>query len=212
MPRKACFSRLWSTIVLLALSLLLGVAHAAQRELKEVRVAYPPSMASVTLMTGIKQKFFEEQGLTLTLLVIASDLALKSQVVGEIDYTLFGGGTGMVAAAQGLPIRIVHLPHKFADLTLVARNGNRIMETSIKNPAVGAAMARAYHNWCHDYANADPARLKFTATLPAGDSRNIKQSLSCAAKKLLSAVFPVRFTVPRALCLVLADWTPTKMS
>jgi hypothetical protein len=59
-------------------------------------------MASVTLMSGIKQKFFEEQGLTLTLLVIASDLALKSQVAGEIDYTLFGGGSGMVAAAQGL--------------------------------------------------------------------------------------------------------------
>jgi NitT/TauT family transport system substrate-binding protein len=106
---------------LLAISMLIGVAHAAQRELKEVRVAYPPSMASVTLMTGIKQKFFEEQGLTPTLLVIASDLAMKSQVVGEIDYTLFGGGTGMVAAAQGLPIRVVHLPHKFADLTLVGR-------------------------------------------------------------------------------------------
>ena len=119
--RKACFSRSWSTIALLAMSMLFGVAHAAQRELKEVRVAYPPSMASVTLMTGIKQKFFEEQGLNLTLLVIASDLALKSQVAGEIDYTLFGGGTGMVAAAQGLPIRIVHLPHKFADLTLVGR-------------------------------------------------------------------------------------------
>lgn len=121
MPQKTCFSRLWSTIALLAISMLIGVAHAAQRELKEVRVAYPPSMASVTLMTGIKQKFFEEQGLTPTLLVIASDLAMKSQVVGEIDYTLFGGGTGMVAAAQGLPIRVVHLPHKFADLTLVGR-------------------------------------------------------------------------------------------
>jgi NitT/TauT family transport system substrate-binding protein len=46
---------------------------------------------------------------------------LKSQVVGEIDYTLFGGGSGMLAAAQGLPIKNVHLPHKFADLTLVAR-------------------------------------------------------------------------------------------
>jgi ABC-type nitrate/sulfonate/bicarbonate transport system substrate-binding protein len=34
---------------------------------------------------------------------------------------MFGGGSGMVAAAQGLPIRIVHLPHKFADLTLVGR-------------------------------------------------------------------------------------------
>ena len=121
MSRKTCFSRSCSTIALLAISMLVGVAHAAQRELKEVRVAYPPSMASVTLMTGIKQKFFEEQGLNLTLLVIASDLALKSQVAGEIDYTLFGGGTGMVAAAQGLPIRVVHLPHKFADLTLVAR-------------------------------------------------------------------------------------------
>ena len=99
MPVKACFSRSWSTVALLAMTMLLGVAHAAQREVKEVRVAYPPSMASVTLMTGIKQKFFEEQGLNPTLLVIASDLALKSQVAGEIDYTLFGGGTGMVARA-----------------------------------------------------------------------------------------------------------------
>ena len=121
MPQKTCFTRSWATIALLATSMLFGIAHAGQRELKEVRVAYPPSMASVTLMTGIKQKFFEEQGLTATLLVIASDLAMKSQVVGEIDYTLFGGGTGMVAAAQGLPIRIVHLPHKYADLTLVGR-------------------------------------------------------------------------------------------
>src|SRR5512147_454899 len=77
MPRKACFSRSGSMIALLAMSMQLGVAHAVQRELKEVRVAYPPSMASVTLMTGIQQRFFEEQGLNPTLLVIASDLALK---------------------------------------------------------------------------------------------------------------------------------------
>src|SRR5581483_11830553 len=38
---------------------------------------------------------------------------------------------------------------------------------------VGAAMALAYHNWCRDYAGADPARLKFTATLPAGDTPSI---------------------------------------
>ena len=95
--------------------------EAAQRELKDVKVAYPPSMASVTLMTGIKQHYFDEQGLRPVLLVITSDLALKSQVVGEIDYTLFGGGSGMLAAAQGLPIKNVHFPHKFADLTLVGR-------------------------------------------------------------------------------------------
>lgn len=107
--------------MLLSLTPSTSTAAQSARELKEVKVAYPPSMASVTLMTGIKQRFFEEQGLRPVLLVIASDLALKSQVVGEIDYTLFGGGSGMLAAAQGLPIKNVHLPHKFADMTLVAR-------------------------------------------------------------------------------------------
>jgi ABC-type nitrate/sulfonate/bicarbonate transport system substrate-binding protein len=78
-------------------------------------------MASVTLMTAIKQKFFDEEGLKPLLLVLTSDLALKSQVAGEIDYTLFGGGSGILAAAQGLPIKTVHLAFNFADLTLVAR-------------------------------------------------------------------------------------------
>src|SRR6266850_3281739 len=97
--------------------------HAAQptRDFKEIKVAYPPSMASVTLMTAIKQKFFDEEGLRPVLLVLTSDLVLKSQVAGEIDYTLFGGGSGILAAAQGLPIKTTHLAFYFADLTLVAR-------------------------------------------------------------------------------------------
>ncbi len=119
---KLCLRVLFIAMVIYcSLGASTGMAAQSARELKEVKVAYPPSMASVTLMTGIKQRFFDEQGLRPILLVIASDLALKSQVVGEIDYTLFGGGSGMLAAAQGLPIKNVHLPHKFADLTLVAR-------------------------------------------------------------------------------------------
>ena len=39
-------------IALVTISILFGVANAAQRELKEVKVDYPPSMASVTLMNG----------------------------------------------------------------------------------------------------------------------------------------------------------------
>src|SRR5262245_43005805 len=122
--RKPTQTQLGALAFLFSLFLLpvASPARAAQvREIKEVKVAYPPSMASVTLMTGIKQKFFDDEGLRPTLLIITSDLALKSQVVGEIDYTLFGGGSGLLAAAQGLPIKSVHLPHKFADLTLVAR-------------------------------------------------------------------------------------------
>src|SRR5689334_12482444 len=49
---RACLSTPWSMIALLTISILFGVANAAQRELKEVKVDYPPSMASVTLMNG----------------------------------------------------------------------------------------------------------------------------------------------------------------
>ena len=53
---------------------------------------------------------------------------------------------------------------------ILSTNGNRIMEAGLADAEVGLAMARAYHNWCYDYASADSARLKFTATLAAGDS------------------------------------------
>ena len=115
--------KLFCLFVLVLWSALTSPALSAQttRDLKEIKFAYPPSMASVTLMTGIKQRFFDEEGFKPILLVIASDLALKSQVAGEIDYTLFGGGSGILAAAQGLPIKTTHLAFNFADLTLVAR-------------------------------------------------------------------------------------------
>ena len=67
---------------------------------------------------------------------------------------------------------------------ILSTNGNRIMETSLKNPDVGAAMARAYHNWCYDYCSADPARLKFTATLPAGDTAAMVAEARRAVEKL----------------------------
>ena len=67
---------------------------------------------------------------------------------------------------------------------ILSTNANRIMETAIKNPEVGAAMARAYHNWCHDYASAAPGRLKFTATLPAGDSEVMVSEARRAVEKL----------------------------
>jgi predicted TIM-barrel fold metal-dependent hydrolase len=67
---------------------------------------------------------------------------------------------------------------------ILSTNGNRVMETSLKNPDVGAAMARAYHNWCRDYCSADPARLKFTATLPAGDSAAMVEEARRAVEEL----------------------------
>lgn len=117
-------STLFSLLAFFALLSFVAVsAFAAQptRDLKEIKIAYPPSLSSTILMTAIKQKMFEREGFRPTLLIINSNLGLTSQTVGEIDYTLFGAASGMVAVAQGMPIKIVHFGFKFADYTLVAR-------------------------------------------------------------------------------------------
>ena len=67
-------------------------------------------------------------------------------------------------------IRLKDMDHHGWDIQVIlSTNGNRIMETSLKDAEVGAAMSRAYHNWCYEYATADSKRLKFTATLCGSD-------------------------------------------
>lgn len=53
---------------------------------------------------------------------------------------------------------------------ILSTNANRVMDIACRQPDLGLAMARAYHDWCHEYDSADPKRLKFTATLPGGDT------------------------------------------
>ena len=52
-------------------------------------------------------------------------------------------------------------------------NGNFAYRVALKDLQLGAAMCRAYNNWCHDYCSTDPKRLKFVAVLPGlGCRRN----------------------------------------
>jgi predicted TIM-barrel fold metal-dependent hydrolase len=64
------------------------------------------------------------------------------------------------------------------------RNGNMAMDVGLIDPKVGAAMARAYHAWCHEYCGADPKRLKFTAVLPGGDVDEMVAEARRAVEKL----------------------------
>jgi predicted TIM-barrel fold metal-dependent hydrolase len=48
-------------------------------------------------------------------------------------------------------------------------NGNFAFRAALKDVEVGAAMCRAYNNWCHDYCSYDSSRLKFVAVLPGSD-------------------------------------------
>lgn len=67
---------------------------------------------------------------------------------------------------------------------ILSTNGNRIMEVGLEDPEIAFAMARAYHNWCHEYASTDSARLKFIATLPAGDTQSMVAEARRAVEKL----------------------------
>ena len=49
-------------------------------------------------------------------------------------------------------------------------NGNFAYRVALRDAGLGAAMCRAYNNWCRDYCDADPKRLKFVAVLPGSDT------------------------------------------
>jgi uncharacterized protein len=48
-------------------------------------------------------------------------------------------------------------------------NGNFAYRVALTDLELGAAMCRAYNNWCHDYCSLDAKRLKFVAVLPGSD-------------------------------------------
>jgi predicted TIM-barrel fold metal-dependent hydrolase len=63
-------------------------------------------------------------------------------------------------------------------------NGNFAYRVALKDAKLGAAMCRAYNNWCRDYCDADPKRLKFVAVLPASDTEAMLVEARRAVKEL----------------------------
>ena len=65
-----------------------------------------------------------------------------------------------------------------------ANNGNFAYRVALKDIELGAAMCRAYNNWCHEYCGADPKRLKFVAVLPGADAGEMVKEARRAVEKL----------------------------
>ncbi|MQG73783.1 MAG: amidohydrolase [SAR202 cluster bacterium] len=63
-------------------------------------------------------------------------------------------------------------------------NGNFAYRVALKDVKLGAAMCRAYNNWCADYCGVDAKRLKFTAVLPGGDVEEMVTEARRAVKDL----------------------------
>ena len=63
-------------------------------------------------------------------------------------------------------------------------NGNFAYRVALKDAKLGAAMCRAYNNWCRDYCDADPKRLKFVAVLPGADTEDMVAEARRAVEEL----------------------------
>ena len=63
-------------------------------------------------------------------------------------------------------------------------NGNFAYRVAFKDIQLGAAMCRAYNNWCHDYCSVDPKRLKFVAVLPGSDVGEMVKEARRAVEEL----------------------------
>lgn len=86
-----------------------------------IKVAYPPSMGSVTAVVAREEGFYQDEGFDVRLIVVNSSAALKAQIAGEMDYTLFGGSSGILAAVSGLPLKVVMFLYRHSDYAFVVR-------------------------------------------------------------------------------------------
>ena len=65
-----------------------------------------------------------------------------------------------------------------------SNNGFFACHVALIDIELGAAMCRAYNNWCHEYCSADPRRLKFVALVPGSDTAEMIQEARRAVEQL----------------------------
>lgn len=97
---------LWLVLSSLLLFLFSQLAASASaQELKRVRLAYSAfSVAFLNVFIAQDAGIFKKHGLNAELIQMAGPIPIAALVAGEVDY-LTGFTTGLVAAAQGVPLK-----------------------------------------------------------------------------------------------------------
>jgi sulfonate transport system substrate-binding protein len=116
---------------------------------EKVRIAYPSSLTGVQVWVAKKQHFFEKNGLDAELLVIPTEIALMSQMAGELDFTIFGTSVPS-AVLRGAPLKIVMWLYDRLDYSLVAQPQYKTVE-SLKGKLIGIS---SYNTSTHDAVRA----------------------------------------------------------
>ena len=128
-----------------ATTFLIQVSWAAEK----IRIAYPSSLTAVQVWVAKKQGFFEKNDLDAELLAIATEIALMSQMAGELDYTIFGTSVP-TAVLNGAPLKIVMWLYDRLDYVLVALPEYKTVP-SLKGKTIGIS---SYGTSTHDAVRA----------------------------------------------------------
>ena len=66
------------------------------------------SLSIGPLLYGIQKGFYRNEGIDLVYVSIRADLGIKTLVSGDVDF-IYSAGTGIRAAVQGIPVKILSL-------------------------------------------------------------------------------------------------------
>ena len=111
-----------------ALLLIFVFAEAGAEDNRKVRIAYSAfSVAFLNLFMAENAGLFKKHGMDVELIQMAGPLPVAALVAGEIDY-LTGFTTGLVAAAQGAPLKGIMVTMRKPPFYIVA-------EPAIQKPA-----------------------------------------------------------------------------
>jgi NitT/TauT family transport system substrate-binding protein len=106
-----------SLVLLLCLQL---TSHAFAQQTRKTRIAYSAfSVAFLNVFLAQDNGIFKKHGLDVELIQMAGPLPVAALVAGEIDY-LTGFTTGLVAAAQGAPLKGIMVTLKKPPFFIVA--------------------------------------------------------------------------------------------
>ena len=100
---------------------LIGLARTVESQ-ERVIVSHSVrgSLSIGPLLYGIEKGFYRNEGIDLLYVSIRADLGIKALVSGDVDF-IYSAGTGIRAAVQGLPVKILSLDFTKVFHSLMAR-------------------------------------------------------------------------------------------
>src|ERR1041385_391146 len=114
-----------------------AAASAADEGLKRLRIAYPSnSLCCVPLFAAVKWKIFEENGLSVEIVQIRSQLGNAALAGGEIQSFAGVGPASVSATLRGLPSRAIWFASDRLIYSLLARPGIRDIK-DLRNKKIG---------------------------------------------------------------------------